>query len=132
MVQNDLSKIDWTQKGKDNLTKDERAALMELRNAKNIIFKKSDKGGNVVLMDNKLYETEAKRLLGDSLTYRRLDHDPFPNMVQKLNGILLEVKEAAILSQRECDHLFVKEFNIPTFYIIPILYTNVLKNHQVG
>lgn len=37
MVQADLEKINWTQKCKDNL-KDERMALTDLKEAKNVVF----------------------------------------------------------------------------------------------
>lgn len=70
-------------------------------------------------MDDTFYETEAKRLLGDPMTYKKLDRDPFPELIQNLNGMLIEAREAGVLSRREFEHLFVREFNEPTFYIIP-------------
>lgn len=57
-IQTDLHQIDWSNKGRDNITKEEeeRRAIKELTQAKDIILKRSDKGGNVVLMDAEKYE----------------------------------------------------------------------------
>lgn len=72
MVQFDLGSIEWTQKGIDNLSREERKVLKELGEAKHIVIKRSDKGVNVVLMDENSYEGEAKRLLNDLTLYQRL------------------------------------------------------------
>lgn len=60
MVQADLERIDWTQRTTDNLTIGERC---DLQNRKNIVIKNSDKGENVVILNQQHYEKEAKRLL---------------------------------------------------------------------
>ncbi len=40
---------------KDNLTEEERIALHELTSRDDIIFKRTNKGGNFVIMDKQLY-----------------------------------------------------------------------------
>lgn len=67
------------------MTHVKRCALKELKEMKNIVIKKSDKEGNVVLMNENHYEKEARRLLNDRSTYRRLDYNPFPEVVRELN-----------------------------------------------
>lgn len=89
MVQTDLEKVDWTQKSPDNLTVGERNARNYLKKRKNIIIKKSDKGGNVVLLNQQDYEKEVKRLLNDQTTYEKLDSNPFPALVLELNRKLM-------------------------------------------
>lgn len=66
-------------------------------------------------MDEKPYETEAKRLLGDPMTYKRLDYDPFPEVVRELNRKLDGARDVGLLNKREFEHLLVGEFNVPTF-----------------
>lgn len=54
-----LIKINWTQRGPDNLSSQDRWALSELEHADDLIVKSSDKGGNVVLMSADMYEREV-------------------------------------------------------------------------
>lgn len=119
MLQTDLEKADWTQKSPDNLTDGKIPALNNLKKRNNIVIKKSDKGGNVVLLNQQDYEKEAKRLLNDQITYEKLGNNPFPALVQELNRKLMEAKDVGLLTVREFQHLHVWEFNVPTFYIIP-------------
>lgn len=119
VVQTDLSGISWKYQGHDNLTQDERQALIELKEAKHTVIKRSDKGDNVVLMDDTNYEVEVKRLLSDQNTYRRLDVDPFPRVVHELNSKLDDAMEAGLLMKREYEHLFVDDFSVTVFYCIP-------------
>lgn len=119
--------ITWKHVGHDNLTQIERQALKELKGAKNVIIKRSDKGGNVILMDDSVYEKEAKRLLGDTNTYRRLDGNPFPKLVQNLNSKLDDAMEGGLLTKRECEYLSVEDYNIPTFYCIPKVHKSLEK-----
>lgn len=55
MVQTDLNKIDWMRRGQDNISSEERCAIRELKEAKHLVNKHSDKGGNVILLDEKMY-----------------------------------------------------------------------------
>lgn len=87
--------------------------------------KKSDKGGNVVLLNQQHYEKETKRLLNDQTTYQKLDHNSFPVVVNELNRKLLEAKDEGLLTIREFLYLNVREFNVPTFYIVPKVHKNL-------
>lgn len=77
-VQQNLAKINWNCKEIDNLIKEERRVLKELEEAPNIIWKGSDKGGNIVPLHN---EMEVMHQLSDRSTYRRLTLNPFPAIV---------------------------------------------------
>lgn len=81
-----------------------------------------------VLLNQKDYEKEAKRLLNDQTTYVKLDSNPFPALVLELNKKLMEAKNEGLLSNREYQHLLMREFNAPTFYIIPKVHKNPQKN----
>lgn len=115
MVQSDLEKVKWHKRGTDNLTKGERNALDDLKKRKNIVIKNSDKGGNVVVLDDTHYEKKAKKLLSDDTTYCRQDHNAFPTVIQELNRKLTFAKDEGLLTMREFQYLSVQEYNIPTF-----------------
>lgn len=69
MVQKDFKSTEWSKNKKGNLTRDERQALNELREAENLIIKRSDKGGNPVLLNENDYEGEVRRQLRDQNMY---------------------------------------------------------------
>lgn len=127
MIQIDLNQIDWTQKSIDNLSKKDRTALRKLQDAKEVVIKRSDKGGNVVLMSEEMYDGDIRHLLGDGDTYKQLENNPFPAIVQVLNEKIKFAKEVGLLSKCEYEYLWIDEYNIPTFYIIPKVHKN-LKN----
>lgn len=77
VVQEDLDKVDRTITVTDNLSP-RKLALKELQNAERLVFKPSDKGGNVVLLSTNKYESEVCHLLSDKSTYSKLDLNPFP------------------------------------------------------
>lgn len=93
MVQSDLEKVTWYKRDTDNLTEGERNALEDLKKRKNIVIKNSDKGGNVVVIDDIHYEKIAKKLLSDTTTYRKLDYNLFPVVIQELNRKLTLAKD---------------------------------------
>lgn len=80
----DLGKINWTQKDTDNLLSDERCAIRELTSAKKRIVKRSDKGGNVLLDEDK-YVKEVNHLLNDEKTYKKQSNNPFPELIIFIN-----------------------------------------------
>lgn len=59
LVRDNLDKIDWSRRGPDNLSSEERKAFFELEKAGDLIVKSSIKGGNVVLLSGDLYEKEV-------------------------------------------------------------------------
>ena len=62
---------------RDNLTKSEREALLNLQKRKNdIIITKADKRGAVVILDINDYIDEANRQLNNTNNYEQLDFNP--------------------------------------------------------
>ncbi|CAM4659432.1 unnamed protein product, partial [Lepidochelys olivacea] len=72
-----------------NLSHAERNAIHSLRNNSDIIIKKADKGGAVVVMNRSEYEQEAARQLSNTSFYKPLPSDPTENLESERNGILL-------------------------------------------
>jgi hypothetical protein len=70
---------------RDNLTVDERFAIEQLRNNRDVVIKPADKGGMVVIMKRCDYIREGLRQLSDTSTYL-----PIPGPLQKRNVLALK------------------------------------------
>ena len=68
----------------DNLTKDERQALRNLKKRQDIIIKPADKGSGTVVMDKSWYIDECNRQLNDAKFYRQLDGDITDTIQQRV------------------------------------------------
>lgn len=126
-VKQDLGLVNWSWIGPNNLTYAERKALRELEEAPNLVIKKSDKGANVVLLSEKLYEEETLRLLGDNSTYEQLTQSPFPTLINTLNNKLKLGMESGLLTKKEYFFLRAEDITIPTFYTIPKLHKSLTR-----
>lgn len=77
LVQDDIKRVNWTGSATDNLFTDEHLALRELQETDRLVVKKSDKGGNVVLLSEDQYKNEVGSLLANISTYKKLYFNPF-------------------------------------------------------
>lgn len=75
---------------KYNISRDKRIALMNLTRDKDIIIKQADKGGGVLILDKKDYETEVFRQLQDQTSYCKLQRDPTKDYSNVLKVIVRE------------------------------------------
>ena len=109
----------------DNLSKEERGAVMDLSKDNRIVVRPADKGGAVVLLNVMDYENEIKikRQLSGLTFYEKLSSDP-------TNRLKIRVH-----SQLE-HHFNNGEFDINVFEflkvehpVIPVIYT-LLKIHK--
>ncbi|KAM9305433.1 uncharacterized protein PAF06_013989 [Gastrophryne carolinensis] len=120
LVQRDLREGNWTSVvGYENLTREERKAMQELEKATGVIIRPSDKGGNVVLLDEGYYIKEIEGQLSDTNTYRRIGENPFPRVVARLRDKLDWAREEGLLAPKVLNYLNVVEYNIPVLYTIP-------------
>lgn len=60
----------------DNLTREERVALQQLADDKQLVIKPAEKGGAIVLQTLSDYKAKAYRQLDDCHFYRKLDFYP--------------------------------------------------------
>ena len=80
-VENDFIKLHNNTKGNpDNLTPNEMKALSELRANKNIIIKRADKGGGIVLWPREMHLAEARKQLADEHYYSNVPKDHTPEV----------------------------------------------------
>ncbi|CAM5130490.1 unnamed protein product [Natator depressus] len=78
-----------------NLSRAEHNAIHSLRNNSNIIIKKADKGGAVVIMNRSEYEQEAARQLSNTTFYKPLPSDPTESYQKHLQHLLKKLPEKA-------------------------------------
>ncbi|KAM9324650.1 KN motif and ankyrin repeat domain-containing protein 4 [Gastrophryne carolinensis] len=122
-VQRDLQKVSWrVPKDGDNLSELERSALKDLQRAPKVIVRPSDKGGNVVLLDRDYYIAEIMKQLNDHTTYRKVDFNPFPQVVMRLNDKLDWAKEEGLLTPKLFEFLRVRDYNTPVLYTLPKIH----------
>ena len=77
---------------RDNLSKSECEALLNLQKRHGIIIPKADKGGAVVILDIKDYISEANRQLNDTNNYEQLDFDPTELHNEKIKSDINNLK----------------------------------------
>ncbi|XP_074981174.1 uncharacterized protein LOC142070971 [Caretta caretta] len=70
-------------------------AVYSLRNNSDIIIKKADKGGAVVIMNRSEYEQEAARQLSNTSFYKPLPSDPTESYQKQLQHLLKKLPEKA-------------------------------------
>lgn len=105
--------------------KEERRVLKELKSAPGTVIKNSDKGRNVIIMNDHNYVAEVGQLKDES-AYLRLTNNPFAKLVKELNYKLTLAMLAGLLSKKELEYLRVYTFKI-YFYIIPKIHKDPLR-----
>ncbi|CAM4539231.1 unnamed protein product [Lepidochelys kempii] len=78
-----------------NLSHAEHNAIHSLRNNSDIIIKKADKGGAVVIMNRSEYEQEATRQLSNTSFYKPLPYDATESYQKQLQHLLKKLPEKA-------------------------------------
>lgn len=125
-------------KFRDNLNAMERVSISSLKKDKDIIIKKSDKGNNIVLLDNHNYLSEAYHQL-NSQHYIKLDTFDFKDLMYGLNTYLRGMFNRGILDEITFDYLMKGNQNYygPGYmYILPKIHrlnqSDILKIEDNG
>uniref|UniRef100_A0A3P9IR28 Uncharacterized protein n=1 Tax=Oryzias latipes TaxID=8090 RepID=A0A3P9IR28_ORYLA len=108
-----------------NITKEEMAAINNLKNNREITILPADKGRTTVIMDTEQYEKQMDEMLQDRNTYEVLKRDPTEAKKRKLKTILKQLQEEKKIDKQTYNHL------IPTANIIPRIY-GTPKIHKPG
>ncbi|CAG2207068.1 unnamed protein product [Mytilus edulis] len=102
---------------KDNLTREEKTALQNLKSDKSIIIKEADKGNAVVIMDREYYRDSILNMLQDEMSYevtdKKLDRQT-STMIKKLLK-----KHETELFKEEIDYISNSKFSESYFYGLP-------------
>ncbi|CAJ0962602.1 unnamed protein product [Ranitomeya imitator] len=109
----------------DNLTRQQRRALTELRSIDRVLIKPADKGGNIVLWPTEMYEKEAFRQLRDEDTYRRLSFNPTSIFQVELLDIIEEAFTDGLITKDLRDGLVPDAPRTPCLYLLPKVHKNL-------
>ena len=100
------------QKCRDNLSREERKALRDLKSNKELIIKPADKGSSVVLLSKEDYLKEGNRQL-NTPTYEKITNDPTPEHLNEIQSAVKvlptddEIKERLLPSKPSCPQLYL-------------------------
>ncbi|XP_041484607.1 uncharacterized protein LOC121431166 [Lytechinus variegatus] len=82
---------------KQNLSKQERSAIRDLRRNQAIHILQADKGNATVIMDQDAYDDKIEEILQDKDTYSKLNRDPTQANERKINQQLLTLHRSDAL-----------------------------------
>ena len=92
----------------NNLTREERGALFDLKNDKTIVFKGADKGSEVVVWERDDYIQEAEKQLGDKEIYEEVSNDPQP-LIGTIHRAVEKIRKRGDLAADNTKHFMVKD-----------------------
>ena len=101
----------------DNLSKDERVALVELINNKDIIITPADKGSSIVIMNTDYYRD--KLVMSDHLNsnaYEKVEINSDTEIISKLKEL---VDKHSCLTVNEKNYLKDYEWESSELYVVP-------------
>ena len=96
--------------------------MTKLRNRKDLIFTRADKGGALVIQQVSDYIAEAERQLKDQTFYRQLHFDPTAIHEARVCHQLKELMEKKLISDRLVSKLSPKSTKSPKLYLQPKLH----------
>ena len=105
----------------NNLSDDQRKALIHLSNDKSITFKPADKGGAIVIMDTETYEMECLKTLSDPNFYEELPSDPYPEYRHTIDGTIDDLLSEEIITDFEAEQM-KERTRTPSFYGVPKIH----------
>ena len=107
---------------RNNISSTDRDALKSLRNNQNIIIKKADKGGCIVILDTDNYIKKIDAMLSDSTTYSKLLQIDLDQKKSEVDGIINHLFEDNFISKRQKKFLTNFSPKIPVFYGLPKIH----------
>jgi hypothetical protein len=119
-VNNDLiqKNMKYKKLANDNLTKQDRDFLQQLKENPLITIKKPDKGSAVVIMNTTDYLREGYKQLNDQTFYQNLDHDPTKSIATKINKVILETTERGLITPKMSTYLTCDNPKPGRFYLL--------------
>ena len=105
----------------NNLTREERGALFDLKNDKTIVIKGADKGSAVVVWDRDDYIQEAEKQLGDKEIYEEVSNDPQP-LINTIHRAVEKIRKRGDLSADNIKYFMVKDPKFARFYLLPKIH----------
>ena len=105
-----------------NLAFEERQALHDLTNNRNIVIKPADKGSGVVILNTQDYIFEAFRQLADTTFYQSLDNDITQNISCDVSKTLLNMRANKEIGKNCLSYLLPQNPGPGRFYLLPKIH----------
>ncbi|XP_065671979.1 uncharacterized protein LOC136089818 [Hydra vulgaris] len=103
-----------------NMKPGEYAALKELRKDRDVIIKKTDKGGGICVIDKKEYEDKVLKMLEEKETYEELNYDPTYKIVDKIINEIVYMRNSLVIPEKVAEFMLPStEARTPLFYGLP-------------
>ena len=106
---------------KDNLTKEQRRALKELRGLEDEVILPADKGNATVVMTREDYNTKMRGML-ETATYQQLKKDPTAAQERKLTSRLGRLKKEGEIPESLYQRLRPSGSQLPRIYGLPKIH----------
>ena len=106
----------------NNLTRDERNALKQLKNDHSIVIKEADKGSGVVVWDREDYLTEAESQLSDPDVYEELKGDFENPLIKTIKRYFTSVSARGDISSETLNYFMVNNPRLRRFYLLPKIH----------
>ena len=107
---------------KPNVTKQEKAALVNIMKDPTVMVLPADKGKATVLMDTQEYENKVNIMLQDERTYEQLPSDPTPKYKHQLISILSNLRKDNKLTEAEYRFFYPTSETTPQLYCTPKIH----------
>ena len=96
--------------------------LKNLRNNKDLIILRQDKGSGIVIMDRKVYTNSCKTILNDTTKFKLLDTDPTISRESKLQRTLRNLKSKGCLNDTTYHSIYPNGSQPARFYGLPKIH----------
>ncbi len=110
---------------RQNLRKDEKLAVKELANNRDIVIKKADKGSCVVIMNTDDYIKEGHRQLSDSKFYKKVDRDLSEEHNAKVEELVNDIHNRNEISYDTAVYLVHNQPRTAQFYLLPKIHKSL-------
>ena len=109
---------------KRNTDKEEEQALKELKEDKDIVILKADKGNCTVIMDRPDYDQKINALLNDNDIYSKLvtKRNPLNNITKDVNDFMYQLLLDNMIKQDKYYWLHCSKAAMPRFYGLPKIH----------
>ena len=111
-------------KTKHNISRKEREILQTLRNDKNILIQKADKGGSIVVLNTKDYVNKMLNMLSDPVTYTEIPSINLNNAKNEIDKIIEHLFSYDFISRKQKKFFTSCTPKIPILYGLPKIHKN--------
>ena len=118
----DLALVKVKNLSPQNLTKNQKKALKELKQASNIIIKEADKGS--VIMNRDDYIKEGETQLRDTKFYKKVDRDLTHEHNRKVTDAINEMLKRGEIHPQTAEYLINESPRTAVLYLLPKIHKN--------